>query len=51
MNIINKDLLLYSQKILLDYVDAHNGDDGESGRVVNAIKIISPLLNRINDME
>ena len=48
MSLVNKDLLLYSKKILLQYISDHEGEDGEVGRIVNAIKIITPILNNID---
>ena len=51
MGIIDKDLLLYSSKILNSYAETHKGEDGETGRVVNAINILMPILSKINNME
>lgn len=51
MSKMDKDLLLYSVKILNQYVKDHEGEDGEVGRMVNAIQIIAPVLDSINNLE
>ena len=51
MQKVDKDLLLYSTKILNQYVEDHDGEGAEIGRVVSALQIITPILSKINNLE
>lgn len=44
---MDKELLLFAVKTLEGYADIHVNDDGEKGRVSNAINILRSELHKI----
>lgn len=45
MGTANRDMVLYAFKILSQYAIDHSQDEGENGRVVSAINIITPVID------
>lgn len=46
MGQVNRDVVLYAFKILSQYAVDHAQAEGEDGRVVSAINIITPVIEQ-----